>query len=45
MKALKIEILSDGKLDAKGRYALQGNALDTLFEDPRIEATFAVAKG
>jgi hypothetical protein len=45
MPALKIEILSDGKLDAKGRYVLQGNALDTLFEDPRVDATFTGAEG
>ncbi len=45
MKALKIEILSDGKLDAKGHYALQSNSLDILFENPRIDATFSVQKG
>jgi len=45
MKALKIEILSDGKLDAKGRYVLQSNALDTLFENPRVDAAFTVQKG
>jgi hypothetical protein len=45
MKALKIEILSDGKLDAKGRYVLQSNALDTLFENPRVDATFTLQKG
>ena len=45
MKALKIEILSDGKLDAKGRYVLQSNSLDTLFDNPRVDATFTVQKG
>jgi len=45
MKALKIDISSEGVLDAKGRYALQGNALPTLFDNPRLEATFSVQKG
>jgi uncharacterized protein involved in outer membrane biogenesis len=45
MKALKIEIVSDGTLDAKGRYALQSNSLDALFDNPRIEANFNVQKG
>ncbi len=45
MKALKIDIVSDGLLDAKGRYALQAGSLDTLFENPRVESTFTVQKG
>jgi hypothetical protein len=45
MKALKIDISSEGLLDAKGRYALQANALAALFDNPRVEATFNVQKG
>jgi uncharacterized protein involved in outer membrane biogenesis len=45
MKAVKIDISSDGLLDAKGRYALQANSLATLFDYPRVEAAFNVQKG
>ena len=45
MKAIKIDISSEGLLDAKGRYALQANSLATLFDNPRLEATFNVQKG
>ncbi len=46
MKALKIDITSEGLLDAKGRYALQANSLATLFDsNPRVEATFNIQKG
>jgi hypothetical protein len=45
MKALKIDIVSDGLLDAKGRYSLQASSLDTLFDNPRVESTFTVQKG
>jgi len=45
MKALKIDISSEGLLDAKGRYALQANSLPTLFDNPRVEATFNAQKG
>jgi AsmA-like protein len=45
MKALKIDIASEGLLDAKGRYALQANSLPTLFDNPRVEATFNAQKG
>ena len=45
MKAVKIDISSEGLLDAKGRYALQANSLATLFEYPRVEAAFNVQKG
>src|SRR4030095_6224263 len=45
MKAMKIDISSEGLLDAKGRYALQANSPATLFDAPRLEATFNVQKG
>ncbi len=45
MKAIKIDIPSEGLLDAKGRYALQANSLVMLFENPRLEAQFNVQKG
>ncbi len=45
MKAVKIDIPSEGLLDAKGRYAVQANSLATLFDNPRVEATFNVQKG
>jgi hypothetical protein len=45
MKALNIDIASSGSLTVKGRYALQGSSVDTLFDNPRLEAAFAVEKG
>jgi hypothetical protein len=45
MKALGVAITSDGTLEAKGKYALQSTALDTLFNAPRIDAMFMVRKG
>jgi hypothetical protein len=45
MKALKIDITSDGTMDARSRFALQSNSLETLLDAPRIEATFTVQKG
>ena len=45
MKALKIDITSDGNLSAKGRFAMQSNSLDALFDNPRVEVAFRVQKG
>ena len=45
MKALNIDITSDGNLSAKGRYAMQSNSLESLFESPRLEVAFSVQKG
>ena len=45
MKAFKIGIASEGQLDGKGRYNMQSNSLATLFDNPRVEATFNVQKG
>ncbi len=45
MKAVRIDISSEGLLDAKGRYALQATTLATLFDSPRVEAAFTVQKG
>jgi len=45
MKALKIDIPSEGLLDAKGNYALQANSLPALFDNPRVEANFSAQKG
>ncbi|HTS52256.1 MAG TPA: hypothetical protein VMH26_03190 [Burkholderiales bacterium] len=45
MRALKIDIVSDGLMYAKGRVAMQASSLVTLFDNPRIESTFTVQKG
>jgi hypothetical protein len=45
MKALQVDIASDGALEAKGKYALQATALENLFSTPRIDAQFLVRKG
>jgi uncharacterized protein involved in outer membrane biogenesis len=45
MAALKVDIVSDGTLEAKGRYALQSAALERLFDAPRVDAVFMVRKG
>jgi hypothetical protein len=45
MKAMQIDIASDGMLESKGRYVLQSTNLDALFNAPRVDAVFAVRKG
>ena len=45
MQALRMDIPSDGALEAKGRYAMRAASLDTLFEHPEVDASFAVRKG
>ncbi len=45
MKALKIDIVSDGTLEAKGRYVLQSAALERLLDGARVDAAFMVRKG
>jgi hypothetical protein len=45
MKALKVDIVSDGTLEAKGRYVLQSAALERLLDGARVDAVFMVRKG
>jgi hypothetical protein len=45
MKALRIDIVSDGTLEAKGRYVLQSAALERLLNGARVDAVFMVRKG
>ena len=45
MTALRVAIVSDGTLEAKGRYVLQSAAVERLFDSPRVDAVFMVRKG
>ena len=45
MKALKIDVTSSGSLDTKARFSMQSPSFDTLFNAPRVDATFLVQKG
>ena len=45
MRALRVDIPSEGMLEAKGRYAMRAGSLDTLFDAPEVDASFAVRKG
>ena len=46
MKALGVELTSDGMLAAKGQYVMQSADLPALFDnDPRLQASFVVTQG
>ncbi|MCC7547465.1 MAG: hypothetical protein IT532_06850 [Burkholderiales bacterium] len=46
MKALGVELTSDGALAAKGQYAMQSVDLPALFSDnPRLQASFVITQG
>ncbi|MGH8710404.1 MAG: AsmA-like C-terminal region-containing protein [Burkholderiales bacterium] len=37
--------IASGTLDSKGRYTMQAQSPDKLFEDPRVDSSFRVSKG
>jgi uncharacterized protein involved in outer membrane biogenesis len=45
MRALRVDIPSEGTLEAKGRYAMRAGSVDTLFNAPEVDASFVVRKG
>jgi hypothetical protein len=45
MRALQVDIPSEGLLEARGRYALQAATLETLFGAPQVDASFVARKG
>ncbi|MCW5605613.1 MAG: hypothetical protein KIT18_13815, partial [Burkholderiales bacterium] len=45
MPAYTRDFAASGNLAASGTYVLQGNALSTLFAEPRVEASFTIEKG
>ena len=45
MRALHVDIPSEGALEAKGRYAMRAGALAALSDAPEVDASFAVRKG
>ncbi|MEO8626512.1 MAG: AsmA family protein [Betaproteobacteria bacterium] len=45
MRSLKIDIASEGRVDAKGRYSAQSNTVETLFNNSRADGNFVIQKG
>ncbi len=45
MRAFRIQVISDGALDAKGIVRLRSPKLETLFQEPQIDASFTVRRG
>jgi hypothetical protein len=45
MRALRMDITSEGTLEARGRYAMRANSVETLFDVPEVDASFALRKG
>ena len=45
MRALRVDIPSEGLLETKGRFAMRAGSLDKLFDAPEVDASFAVRKG
>jgi hypothetical protein len=45
MRALRMDITSEGTLEARGRYAMRAGSLETLFDTPDVDASFALRKG
>jgi len=45
MKALRIDLASNGGLDARTRFSMQSASFDSLFNNPKVESSFLVKKG
>ncbi|MFN0314319.1 MAG: AsmA-like C-terminal region-containing protein [Burkholderiales bacterium] len=45
MRALKIQVISDGALDAKGILRFRSPKIETLFQKPQIDASFTARRG